>query len=327
MAIELTTKFLPYVDELFTTESKAAVLTNRDFTFDGAHSVKIRKVSTSEMTDYGRTGPAEGNWSRFGSPADLNVTPETFTLSRDRSFSFIIDKLDENETDGALSPASALARQLREVVVPEVDTYTLAKIAAGAGTVQFKALSSTNIYNEIIAANKILDDYNVPESGRVLVVTPETLLKMKGNSMIVMATNAGSETVRNGVIGMLDGMTVLKVPASRLPAGFGFMIAHPVATVGVEKLADYRIHADPPGISGSLVEGRIVYDAFVLDNKKYAIFVNMAVTYTEVAEPTGNPKTSGYYEKSGSGYDAYFPSTDTSVNASKTYYTATTVPA
>ena len=38
------------------------------------------------------------------------------------------------------------------------------------------------------------------------------------------------------------------------------------------KLEDYRVHADPPGISGSLVEGRIVYDAFVLDNKAKAIY-------------------------------------------------------
>lgn len=50
------------------------------------------------------------------------------------------------------------------------------------------------------------------------------------------------------------------------------MIAHPVATVAPTKLEDYRIHQDPPGISGDLVEGRICYDAFVLDNKKAAIY-------------------------------------------------------
>ena len=38
------------------------------------------------------------------------------------------------------------------------------------------------------------------------------------------------------------------------------------------KLEDYKVHTDPPGISGSLVEGRIVYDAFVLDNKAKAIY-------------------------------------------------------
>ena len=58
---------------------------------------------------------------------------------------------------------------------------------------------------------------------------------------------------------------------------FGFMIAHPCATVAPTKLEDYKIHEDAPGISGALVEGRIVYDAFVLENKKNAIY------YQEVA--------------------------------------------
>ena len=41
--------------------------------------------------------------------------------------------------------------------------------------------------------------------------------------------------------------------------------------------------------------------------------------YAQVAEPTGNPSTSGYFEKSGSTYAA---SEDTTVNSEKTYYTA-----
>ena len=56
MAINLVTKFLPYVDEMFTTESKKSVLTNNDFEWTGAHTVKVYKVSTAEMTDYDRTG-------------------------------------------------------------------------------------------------------------------------------------------------------------------------------------------------------------------------------------------------------------------------------
>ena len=201
-----------------------------------------------------------------------------------------------------------------------MDTYTLQKIAAGAGTVNFEALTSSNIYTKIITANNELDNNEVPEVGRVLVVTPSTLLLMKQNSTIVMITDVGSAMVQSGVIGMLDGLTVLKVPESRLPSDFGFMIVHPAATVGVEKLNDFRIHADPPGISGSLVEGRIVYDAFVLDNKRKAIYINMDATYTAVENPTGNPKSLGYYEKDGTAYNAYSLTTDTTVTAGKTYY-------
>ena len=50
------------------------------------------------------------------------------------------------------------------------------------------------------------------------------------------------------------------------------MVAHPCATVAPVKLEDFNIHENPPGISDSLVEGRVVYDAFVLENKAKAIY-------------------------------------------------------
>lgn len=87
-----------------------------------------------------------------------------------------------------------------------------------------------------------------------------------------METEIGNDLRIRGVIANLDGANVIKVPAVRLPEHFGFMLAHPSATVAPTKLADYKIHQDPPGISGDLVEGRIVYDAFVLDNKTKAIY-------------------------------------------------------
>ena len=74
------------------------------------------------------------------------------------------------------------------------------------------------------------------------------------------------------MISNLDGCNVIKVPSNRLPENFGFMMAHPCATVAPTKLEDYKTHQDPPGISGELVEGRICYDAFVLENKAKAIY-------------------------------------------------------
>ena len=68
------------------------------------------------------------------------------------------------------------------------------------------------------------------------------------------------------------GMSVQKVPANRLPEKFGFMVAHPSATVGPVKLEDYKIHTDTIYSSGAVVTDRICYDAFVLDNKKTGIY-------------------------------------------------------
>ena len=282
MSISLVTKFQPYVDEQFTTESKKSLLTNTDFDWTGAHTVKVYKISTSAMNDYGRSGPATGNWSRYGAVAGLDATTEEFALSKDRSFTFAIDKLDTDETAQQLAAASALARQNREVVIPEVDTYTYGVMCQKAGhKPAAKALTASNIYTDILAASEALDSAEAPETGRVLVVTPAVYVLLKKCKDIVMETDVGSELRLKGVIALLDGMTVQKIPANRLPAGFGFMVAHPCATVAPVKLEDYTVHENPPGISGSLVEGRICYGAFVLDNKAKAIYYQAQPVSTE----------------------------------------------
>lgn len=273
MSIELVTKFLPYVDEMFSAESKKSLLTNQDFTWEGAHAVKVYKISTATMNDYGRAGPATGNWSRYGAVAGLDATTVTMTLSKDRSFTFAIDHLDTDETAGQLAAATALARQQRDVIIPEVDAYVYSVMCTNAGTKPTAlALTKTNIYEEILKGSEVLDNALVSETGRCLVVTPATYTLMKQCTDIVMETDVGNDLRLKGVISMLDGMNVIKVPAARLPSKFGFLIAHPCATVAPTKLASYKAHKDPPGLSGSLVEGRIAYDAFVLDNKKKALY-------------------------------------------------------
>lgn len=279
MAIELATKFLPYVDEMFTTESKKSLLTNQDFNWSGSHTVKVYKISTAAMNDYNRNGERGDNWSRYGAVQGLNATTEEMTLRKDRSFTFELDKLDQDETAQQLQAATALARQIREIVIPEVDTYTYNVMCTNAGNKPAAvALTKTNIYTEILKASQALDDAEAPETGRSIVVSPAVYVLMKQCPDITMETDIGNDLRLKGVIGMLDGANVVKVPANRLPENFGFLMVHPSATVAPTKLEDYKTHKDPPGISGSLVEGRIAYDAFVLDNKAKALYYQEQTT-------------------------------------------------
>ena len=266
------------MDEVFTQDSKKSSLTNNDFSFDGANTVYLYKVNTAEMNDYGRKGAAEGNWSRYGATKDLKATTEFATLKRDRSFTFVIDKLDENQTGGVVAGASALARQIREVVIPEVDTYTYGVMCEKAGTKpEAIELTADNIYDEIIKASAALDDALVPETGRVLTVTPAVYLLMKKCKDITMETEIGNDMRIKGVIANIDGALTIKMAAARLPEKFGFMLSHKSACCAPTQLESYRTHQDPPGISGTLVEGRIVYDAFVFENKAKAIYYQAVV--------------------------------------------------
>ncbi len=282
MSIELVARFEPYVDEQFKNESKRDLLTNHDFDWTGAHTIKVYKVTTSTMNDYDRSGTGE-NWSRYGAIEALSATTQEMTLTRDRSFTFAIDKLDQDETAQQLAAASALARQNREVVIPEVDAYTYGVMCANAGHKPAAvALTADTIYGEILKASEALDDAEVPEVNRALLVTPATYALMKKSPDVVLDTDVGQDMRLRGVIGILDGAAVVKVPAVRLPKDFGFMLCHPSAAVCPVKLEDFGIHQDPPGISGSLIEGRICYDTFVLDNKKSAIYYQ--------AQPAGSGK-------------------------------------
>lgn len=277
MAIELVEQFSTYVDEIFTKESKKQIITNDDFEWSGFHTIKVYKITTAIMNDYDREG-TNNTPSRYGQVQNLSALTESFTVNQDRSFTYVIDKMDTDETGYTLTAGTTLARQQREVIIPEVDSYTYHVMCSNAGTKPTAiALTKTNIYEEIIKANTVLDNNEVPETGRFLIVSPETYLLMKQSKDITLDTNVGQDIKLNGVISNLDGLNVIKVSKNRLPEHFGFLIGHSIATVAPVKLEDYRIHEDPPGINGVLVEGRIYYDAFVLDNKKMALYYQTTV--------------------------------------------------
>lgn len=270
--IDLATNFLPYVDEKFATASKKQLVTNQDFSWTGAKTVKVYSVSTANMNDYDRNGSGETP-SRYGVVEGLNATTQDMMLNKDRSFTFAIDRLDEDETKRQLQASTALERQLREVVIPEIDTYVFNQMVSNAGIKPAGiALTAENIFDELLKANNAMDNAEVPETGRHLIVTPDVYTLLKRSPDIVLETDIGEQLRIQGVIAMIDGATVIKVPANRLPADFGFMLCHKCATVAPVKLAEYKVHDNPPGISGSLVEGRIAYDAFVLNNKNKAIY-------------------------------------------------------
>ena len=271
MAINLATKFSGVVDEAFTENSKASLVVNSDYDFIGSKSIKIYSVGTAEMNDYGRN--TDGT-ARYGTVKDLSTEIQEVSMEKDRSFTFAIDKMDEDETLGALNAGTALARQINEEVIPESDKYVYKKMCDNAGTTKVETISDNNAYEALATGNATQDEDSVPEQGRVAVVNPIFYKHLKADERAVLDTEVGQGMRIKGVVGEMDGALIQKVPSRLLPAKVNFILAHPVATTFAVKLADYKIHEDAPGVSGSLVEGRVYYTAFVRNNKKKAIYVS-----------------------------------------------------
>lgn len=271
MAINYAEKYSPQVDERFKLGSLTTALVNHAYDWLGVATVKVYSVPTAEMNDYTLTGS-----NRYGTPAELNNEVQEMTLAKDRSFTFTIDKKSEDDTMGVMAAGAALARQIDEVIIPEIDTYRISKLVAGAPTanvIKDVAVTKANAYEKFLAVQEILDNKKVPTGGRICMCTPGYYNMLKLDEAFTKKGDMATKIAINGLVGEVDGVYIIKAPKSYFPESVNFLITNPIVMPAPIKLTEYKIHDDAPGISGHLVEGRIRYDAFVLDQKKDAIGV------------------------------------------------------
>ncbi|MEG2857229.1 MAG: N4-gp56 family major capsid protein [Clostridia bacterium] len=285
MATNYAEKYAQQVDEKFTQASITERAINKDYDFVGAKTVKVFSVPTVAMNDYQRSGA-----NRYGMPSELENAVQEMTMSRDRAFTFTVDKGTDTDTDGQMNAGKALNRQIAEVMVPEVDAYRLTKMCRGAKTVQIGAYTGTGnagAYERVLDAQAALDDALVPRSGRVLFVTSAFRKAIMLDDNFVKPSEMTSKVLMTGQFGEVDGLPIVLAPSGYLPSGVSLLLCHPSATTAPQKLSEYKTHIDPPGINGVLVEGRDYYDAFVLDNKKCALYALRgtlaALTVTSIA--------------------------------------------
>lgn len=270
MAINYASKYAQKIDERFSKESMSNPVINSDYDFVGAKTVNVYSVPTAPMNDYIKSGS-----SRYGNPKELENSVQEMTMTQDRSFTFTIDRGTFNDTQMSNSAGAALQRQIREVIVPEIDKYRFAKICASAGKIATGAITKDNAYDAFLDGTSFLIDNNVP-AGTVAYVSSAFYKLIKLDNAFIKQGDLAQNIMLKGQVGAIDGIPVIVAPKSRIPDGVDFFITHKMATCGPVKLSEYKIHDNPPGINGWLVEGRVYYDAFVLDNKKNAIYVHKA---------------------------------------------------
>ena len=248
MAQNFATMFAQKVDERFSRESQAAMALNNDYRFTGVKTVNVYSIPVVAMTDYSRTGA-----NRYGTPDDLGTQVQALTITKDRAWTFIIDKGDKIQSQMVLDAGKAVSRQLREVVIPEYDKHvfhTLAKTACEKGNTASTAASKTNAYELFLAGQEKLGDNNVPDAGRIAFCSYKFANFLKQDPSFVKYGNMSQEMLVKGIMGECDGVKIVKVPASRLPAGCSFILTHPIAATAPKQLSEYKIHEDAPGVSG-----------------------------------------------------------------------------
>lgn len=275
MSVNLATKYEKKTSELLSARRKTKVFTNQDFEWTGVESIVVTTLTDPTMGDYDVNGGA----NRYGNPTEVEDTQQTWTLDRDRSWTKTIDKKNYQDSMMVRKPGKYLAQATKNVLVPEMDTYILQTIVTAGEAdgrddiVSDAATTSSNAYTNFVDINADITDEEAPEEGRVAAMTADYYGKLK-QSGFVTDSDLGYKDKKSGVLGTVDGVKIVIVPSGRMPSNTDLIISHPVACVAPEKLVDYTLHKNPPGIGGNLLEYRHRYDAFVDTNKTGVIGIH-----------------------------------------------------
>ena len=268
--INLASKYSQKVAERFALTSLTDAYCGKDYEFTGVKSIKIYSVNTVPMGDYTRSGT-----ERFGKLEELGDTTQEMVMTKDRAFTFSIDEGNAKQQFNVKQATQCLKREVDEVVTPELDKYRFAQWIAGAGnTTNGETLNKSNILEKVFTASTAMSNLLVPKTKRTLFIKESIYLFCKLADQVIGADTLAAKAVHDGSVGTLDKMKVVPVPDSYLPEGVNYFIKYKGASVDPMQLKTYRVLKGQRGVDGDVVEGRVLYDSFVLDTRKNGIYVS-----------------------------------------------------
>ena len=289
-SIALAQKFQPILDEIYKASSLTARMDAKikPVNFAGANVVQVFKTDPIGLGKYNRVsgypaGQVVGSW-------------ETLTLATERGRSFVIDRMDDEETLG-MAFGTLAGEFIRTKVVPEVDAYRFSKYASTASinAATPGTLDANGIIKALDDAKLELDKDEVPSEGRLLYISDNCLNLLESK----VSRFLGNENAVDKRVTKYSGMEVIMVPQTRFYKGvtlddgatvdaggyaktantgkdINFMIIHPSAVLQVAKHDALKVFSPDENqtTDGWLMQYRLYHDAFVYANKLNGIYLH-----------------------------------------------------
>ena len=163
------------------------------------NKVIIRTVPDVTVADY--TGTI--------SYADLTTTKVELNIDKAKSYAFKVDDVVKAQSNFDYWNAAAQDAAESMKIAVETDLFTNIVTTFTPTVVDATSTTSANILGKILDAGQTLDENNVPETGRFIILSPQYVNLLK-QSDLKDASLAGDGTsiLRNGRVGMIDRFTV-----------------------------------------------------------------------------------------------------------------------
>lgn len=273
MAINLASEYSDLLDKRFTQKSLTEAWCGHDYNWDGVNSINVWTIGQATLGTY--TASGLNRFTGGNAPTEIQDELNTYTLANNFSFAHTLDITNVQDQKN-IKKANAVLKQIwDEQAVPKLDAYRLDTWANGAGSlvINSTALTKSTIIEALLEGCAAMNNHLVNRDGRVIFVTESMAVKCKLASELQYNEAFTSKAIVNGQIAKLNGIPIVSIPDSWMPTGVEFMIKYKRASADPMKLKTMRAHVNPPGIAGTLIEGLVRYDSFVLAQKAYGIYV------------------------------------------------------
>lgn len=321
LTVNLAIKYSGKAQQAFRQKSLLEGRSSNKVDFVGAKTVRITTVGTVPLVDYDRG--KDGN--RYGTPTEAPDFVQEMTMSQDKSFSATIDK--GNTKEQTIRKAGAFLRaQQDEVVTPYKDKYGFKVLAHGAGTISGSttAIAKANVLERMRAARKAIRAHHADMARCTWFVSSDVYNAVCETDPFTSVEKLAVKNLVQGQVGMLFGARVIEVPDDLMPDKVNFLLVHSESFTSPAKIDEMKTHVDPPGISGQLIEGRYLFDTFVVGAKAGGIYAD--VKEAPAAAPTITASTGSVAVAEGCNAKVTLDGSDPRYSLSAQLLTATGVP-
>ena len=187
--------------------------------------VVIRTVPAVTINDYAGTITTQ----------ELTTAKVEMLVDKAKYYSFKVDDVLAAQAD--INMLEAASTDASEGMRIAVETDVLAGAITGAATVGAQTtITASNILANILSMSRTLDEKNIPEEGRFIVLSPEFISMLKQSELRqAYLTGDATSPLRNGLVGMVDRFKVFQsnmvyTAASGADSGYTHVLAgHPKA--------------------------------------------------------------------------------------------------
>lgn len=188
--------------------------------YNGGNEVKIPKIDMDGLGDYDRAkGFVEGA---------VTLEYETKTLTQDRGRTFMLDRMDVDESNFVATAANVMGEFQRTLVVPEIDAYRYSSISAqaiAAGSARGGyAPDADTILSEI--KKDINDIYDVAGEIPLVITVSMPVWAIISNSTEIMKVLSVIDFSRGEVktkVRGIDENPIIPVPSARMKTKYQFL--------------------------------------------------------------------------------------------------------